>query len=261
MGIPHHNRALVHRGTHAVRDNPVARKVAAANHIAGAGGGNRQAFFGKETAAIAVRHKIRAGFGIGIGIVAVERVVLAVTPAPFTVQVYLVCRDVDDGLHRTFGRAHTFQQVHRAHDVRLIRFRRADIRHAHERLRRQVQDNLRPGFVKRFLQGVPVAHVPGDGVDMPLQACQREKVRIGWRGERIARDVRAGQGKHVAHPGALEPGVAGEEHTLPAVKRKIHGSVLPHFPRSFATFPNFFEHFFFSCIIHALPKPRMTITH
>ena len=55
--------------------------------------------------------------------------------------------------------------------------------------------------------------------------------------------------------------MTGEKYALSAVKRKIHGSVLPHFPGSFALRPYIFQQSLFAHGVHALPEALVLVGH
>jgi hypothetical protein len=54
----------------------------------------------EETVLIRMGHEFCAGFGIGIGIVTVQRLIFPIPPFPFPVLVYLICGDVQEGTYR-----------------------------------------------------------------------------------------------------------------------------------------------------------------
>ena len=85
-----------------VGDEAVGGPVAAADDVAGAGGGEGDCVLGKLATreiglAVGGGDDLGAGLGAGVGIVAAERIGLAVGPEPFLVLVALVGGDDDDG--------------------------------------------------------------------------------------------------------------------------------------------------------------------
>ena len=69
--VPHHDLFFCCHGTHAVRNDPVVRKVPAADDITRACGRNRAVSIRKEGFLVAVCYQFRAGFAVGVRIVAI----------------------------------------------------------------------------------------------------------------------------------------------------------------------------------------------
>ena len=171
-----------------------------------------------------MRRQLRAALAVGVGVETVQRLVLAVAPGPLVVVVDLVGGDVQHRAGRSallLGQPHTFQQVDRTHNVRLIGVARVLVAVAHDGLRGQVQHNVGLRRVKSGLQRVKVADVADDAVHLVLDAGDGEKVRLRRRLQAVARDLGPGHQQHLAEPAALEAGVTGDEHPLAAVKFRI----------------------------------------
>ena len=66
--VAHDDGLLFLGGADTVRQDPVPRKVAAADHVAGPRGGNRRCAAGKETVLVAVCHQLGTGFAVGVGV-------------------------------------------------------------------------------------------------------------------------------------------------------------------------------------------------
>ena len=64
----------------AVGNNAVVREVSAPDHISGTCGGDGRLTVRKEGATVTVRHQLRTGFAVGIGVKAVQRIRLPVSP-------------------------------------------------------------------------------------------------------------------------------------------------------------------------------------
>ena len=77
-------------GANAVRDDPVPGKIAAADDVAGSQGADRNAHGGEKTLLIAVGGDVRAGFGVGIRVITVQRLVLSIAFFPLLVLINLV---------------------------------------------------------------------------------------------------------------------------------------------------------------------------
>ena len=94
-------------------------------------------------------HQLRTGFAIGIRIIAVQRVIFAVTVLPFLIFINLVRRHIDERADG-FTLSGAFQHMNRTHDIRRIRADRIPVRLAHDRLRCQVEYNLRLRLIKHL---------------------------------------------------------------------------------------------------------------
>ena len=79
---------------YTVGDNPICCKIAAADDISCAGGGNGAASVLKKGLFIAVGHKFGAGFTVGIGVIAVQIVTFPVAVFPLFIFINLIRGDV-----------------------------------------------------------------------------------------------------------------------------------------------------------------------
>ena len=94
-------------------------------------------------------HQLRTGFAIGIRIIAVQRVIFAVTVLPFLIFINLVRRHIDERADG-FTLSGAFQHMNRTHDIRRIRADRIPVRLAHNRLRCQMEYNLWLRLIKHL---------------------------------------------------------------------------------------------------------------
>ena len=90
IGIPYGHRLSFYRRPDTVRHNPVIGEVSAADDISGPAGGDSAPSIMKKGFFIAVRHQFRAGFAVGIRIIAVQPVVFPVSVLPLHIFINLV---------------------------------------------------------------------------------------------------------------------------------------------------------------------------
>ena len=131
------NGLLVRRRTDAVRDDAVPGEVAAADDIARPGRGNGGPSVLEKAALVAVGHQLRAGLGVGVGVVAVQRLVLPITPGPLLILIHFIRGHVQKGLDAGMG-PHALQNVDRTHNVGLVGIDRLLIAGPHDGLGGQV---------------------------------------------------------------------------------------------------------------------------
>ena len=204
------------------RHQLVRRPVAAADHVARARRGHRDAVLGpplrrEEGGDEGLRHQLRAGLAVRVRIAPAQRLVLAVAPEPALVVIDLVGGDVDQRQRpRQAGAAHRLEQVRGAHHVGRVGAQRIGIRVQHHRLRGHVQQHLGREVAHRRRQRRGVAHVAGDGAQVGADAGQIEQAGRGRRRQREAQHLGAEPVQQQPQPGALEAGVAGQHHPAAA---------------------------------------------
>ena len=127
-------------GVDQVRQEAVRADISAADHVARScdpGGGPRERMRPR------LREEVGHGLGRAVGIVAPQRVSLAVAPDLVLVPVDLVRGDDQRGLHG-IDALHAGKHVHRAVHVGGHRRLRIAVGLAHERLGREVHDHVGP---------------------------------------------------------------------------------------------------------------------
>ena len=86
--------------------------------------------------------------------------------------VHLVRRDIYKAAHAAEF-AGAFEEIDRAHNVRLVGIGGVGIPRADDRLRREVKDDLRLRLAKRPLRRGGIAHIAEHGTHVPLYARER----------------------------------------------------------------------------------------
>ena len=87
-----------------------------------------------------------------------------------------------------------------------------------------MQHQLRLGLVEHLHQVGQVPHVADDAGHAVLHTRQREQIGLGGGLQRVARQNRPGVHQDPAHPRALKPGVAGDQHPLTFIEAQVHQS-------------------------------------
>src|SRR5690606_22356884 len=118
--------------------------------------------------------------------------------------------------------AQRVEQVHRAHDVGRIGADRVGEGVAHDRLRRQVHDDLRPAARDGAGERVGVADVADHALDVVAEGDRPEQIRIGRWGQGIAGDAGAEAREPQAEPAADEAGVTRDEDPAAAPERVLY---------------------------------------
>ena len=104
------------------------------------------------------------------------------------------------------------KHVNRADHVGLKRLHRFGEGLAHERLRRHVDDHLRRGRGHRCRDRLSLAYVALDALDALTHVRKLEQRRSGHAVHREAGHSSSERLQPEGEPGALETGVAGEQH-------------------------------------------------
>ena len=220
--IPDGHRLAGRGCAHHVRYEAVLAEVAAADHVAGTRGCHAWPLGrGEERAAVGEGHELGAGLAARVGVLAPERLVLAVAPLPAAVQVALVARHHH---HRADRRhlPHAVEHVHRAHHVDRVGGARLLVRPADDWLRGEVQHHLGVCLADGRHDRLPIAHVALDRAD-PL-AHRRKLVQRRPRAERPreAHYLRPHRPKPQRQPRALEAVVPGDEHAPARPEARIY---------------------------------------
>ena len=226
-----------------VRDDAVLCPVAPADDVAGAGGGDADAWRLARArrveigAAIGGDGQLGGGLAGAVGVVAAKGVVFTIGAEPLAVFIALIGGDEDRGADAVAGLvarlepAQGVEQMHSAHDVGGVGLDRLAVGQAHQGLRGQMEDDIRLGDEDALRQGVAVADVQ----DVMFQAFGKPKL-VKERGLGVGRqgdtdDAGAEHEQPFAEPGAFEAGVAGNQYRFAMVGpgqllvQTRHGSV------------------------------------
>ena len=216
--VAHNDWLSLHRCADAVRDDAVAGKIPAADHIARPRRADRGITVLKEAVDIAVCRQLRTALAIGVRIIPVQRLVLPVTPAPLVVVIDLIGGDIHHRPHRRACGAHAFQQVDRAHDVGFICIRRLLVACPHNGLRGEMQHDFRLCRLKRGFQSYPISHIAANIRHGVVQSGEIKQVRLRRRIKAVACHDGPGIDQRAAHPRAFETGVAGDKDPFASIK-------------------------------------------
>ena len=216
-----HRPALAPRSG-AVRDDAVRRPVAA-DDVPGARGGaiGRVHGVGKKGLEIGMRDDLRAALGGAVGIIAAQMIGFPIAPHPLVIAVGLVAGDAHHRLHGRHG-PHGLKHVEGAQSVDLDGGSRIFVGGANERLRRQMEHDLRLEIAHGLGERLAVPHVAPIVADARPKADHVEMRRRGRHGVRKAGDFRAHVQQPRRQPRALESGVPGDEHPAACIDMTKH---------------------------------------
>ena len=200
-----------------VGDDPVIGKVAAAYDIARSGCGHPTPVIAEKRFYIAVGHQLRAGFAVGVGIIAVQVVALPVTVLPLLIFINLVRGHVETGPYRP-GQPDALQHINGSHDIGLVGADRIFVGIPHNGLGSQVKHNLRLCLFKNLLQMLQIPDIAYDAVHPGVESCPIEQVGACGRLLGISRNYGAHIHENPAQPGPLKPCMACDQHPPPPVK-------------------------------------------
>ena len=102
--------------------------------------------------------------------------------------------------------------MHRPHNIGGISFDWINIRAAHQRLRRRVDDDVRRGLAHGIGQYGAIADVADDGCHALSHLRHLKQARVGGRLQRIAGNVCTELLLPQAQPASLKAGVAGNKY-------------------------------------------------
>ena len=166
----------------------------------------------KYDAAVRRRDQLLRRLARTVRILPAERIVFAIRRPRRARRVAFVGGHDDDGAHGV-ARAHGVEDGRRAARVRLERRARLRVRRAHDRLRREVEDDVGAEPLHRAADGVRIANVGDRRVDDLAEAQRFEQAwAAGLRRERIPGDGRAVAHEPPRKPRAFESRVAGDQH-------------------------------------------------
>jgi hypothetical protein len=189
---PHRVRRADHRRlarlerADQIGHQPVERPVAAADHVAGAHGGEQRAALRREVGTPIRRDRqLGRALAAAVGVVSAHRVGLAIGPDPFAILVAFVGGDADQRADAA-DLPRRFHDVYRAHHVGGVGLDRLLVGEADQGLRGEMEDHLRLHPRDRRVDGRIIADVALFVIDQIGDACRFEQARIGRRGEREA---------------------------------------------------------------------------
>ena len=212
-GVAHGDGLAGLEGAHGIGDDAVFGPVAAADDIAGAGAGDADAVAFEERFAPGGDGEFGAGLARAVGIVAAERVFLAIAVVPLAVFVALVRGDEDGGAG--LGEfAQGLEHVDGAEHIGLPGLDRQAVGAAHEWLRGEVKDEIGVRLTDRVADGHWIADVAENVADARLERELLEKRGGGVRRKREAVDVGAQGQEPFGEPASLEARDAGDPDVL-----------------------------------------------
>ena len=229
VGHAQDRAAPLRPGAHDVGDDAILGIVAPANDVAAARDDQPNAARGEIGRSESARDHFRGRLGSGIGIPAAERIVLFEGHIEFVVVVDLVGGDDEHALQ---GRpaAQRREQVGEAEDVDGDGLHRIGDGAAHQRLGGVMQYDFGIGGGHRRGDRLRRAQIADARVEIGADAGEFEqrRVRLGRQGE--AGCPRAEPPQPQRGPGALEAGVAGQQHAAAAPEigrgeRRAHAHV------------------------------------
>ena len=221
VGIPYADFFSGFHGANTIGNDAVARKISAADDITGTGGRDGNVPVRKKTVDVTVRYQFGTGFGVRVRVEAVERLVLAVAPAPLVVLVDLVGRNVENAFDTRIP-THTLHEVDRPHDVRSIGAARVFVALADDGLRGKMQYDFGLRLRENGLQPFKVADVGDDAFHPVRQSRKVEQVWFCRRFQAVAGNCSSGIYEHPAKPCALESRMPGYKDALVSVERQLH---------------------------------------
>ena len=204
---------------HRVRNQAVLAPVAAADDVAGARGGHGDALRLQESAPIARRDQLGRGLARAVGIVAAQRVALAVGIRPLAVEIDLVGghHDRDAAVGHSAQRV---EQVRGSHRVGREGRERVAVAGADQRLRSQMEDELGPRLAHRGGDRRGVAQIDDLARDRRVEIDEPVERRLVGR-QCNPGDLGAEATQPEREPRSLEAGVAGEDDALAAPERAV----------------------------------------
>ena len=185
------DRLVSRHRTNEVRNDPVSRPVAAADDIAAscirdqdavAALGQRRAIGGCD--------QFGAGFGSAVGILAAERVLLAIAPHPILVAINLVGGDADDGLD-VWHEPRRLEHMRGAQRIGRESLDRIGKGFRNQRLRGKMDDDRRPMPLNSGPNGSEIADIADGRYDAVGNIGRNKQAGLGRRRERETRRRRS----------------------------------------------------------------------
>ena len=166
--IPEYQRAAALCRPDTVGDNAVRREITASDHISRSRRADCDALLLQERTDVAVGHQLRAGFGVGIRIIAIQPVRLHETGPLLAVLIDLVGSDVQEGADAG-ALPHAFTDVHCAHDVCSVGHHRFPVGKADNGLGRHVQHEFRLRLAEHLHKMSQIPDIARHGTHSVLQ--------------------------------------------------------------------------------------------
>ncbi len=172
----------------------------------------------EEGGTVTVHDDLRRTLAGTIWVIPTHGIVLTICIYPFVVLVAFIA-GYDDTGSNPFAGSDRLQQVDRAHDIRPERVHRVLIGPSHQRLGRQMEDDVRLERAEVFLEIGEIVDIPYCALHPSLQVQRPKETWLLSRLEGIAVDLRPQMLEPGCQPTSLEPGMAGEKYPLPPYKR------------------------------------------
>ena len=162
-------------------------------------------------------YQLGTGLAVRVGIIPVQRIALPISILPLPVFIHLVRGHIE---HRTYrgGKPHTFQQVHRTHNIGFIGIHRILIGIPHNGLCCQMNHQLRLYPVKHLPQMFQIPDITDHRINPILQSGYPKKCRFGRRLQRISCYLCPSQSQNPAQPAPLKPCMPCHQYPLPLIK-------------------------------------------
>ena len=217
-----------HRCADTVGDDAVGRKVAAPDHVARACRRKPHSAAREEALPITMGGDLRTALARRIRIIAQERLILAVAPRPLLILIDLIRRHHEC---RTNGVrcADTFKDIDCPHHICRERLHGLAVTRPHNRLRREVKDDLRPRRGKRASKCIGIAHIAAQIAQLLQNAKPTERLpsalrrRIECKSCHLCPRPEEQEGK----PHALKACMSREEDTLSPIETQIFHNIFP----------------------------------
>ena len=123
----------------------------------------------KKLFLIALRYQLRTALAIGIEIKAVQWFIFSIPPRPFLIFINLIRGNIHKGFYAV-TLSYTLQHICDSHNIGAICSYGIAITFQHNRLNRQVKNNLRLGFVKNLLQSSQISHIANNRIHTSFSA-------------------------------------------------------------------------------------------
>ena len=214
--VPHGNRLALRKRTHGIGYDAILRPVAAADYVARTRARHpyRRSRRAEEGAAIRGNHDLARALRRTVGIVAAEGICFPERAALLIILIDLIGGDAH---HRDLmaNPPRRLQHVDRAHHIRFEGLRRLLIREPHERLRREMENEIGLHAAHRAHEQIEIAHIADRmGCDSlrELQLVEEARPRGRFKGETM--HLRAEREQPLAQPRALEARMPRNENPL-----------------------------------------------
>lgn len=203
-----------------IGNDPVLGIVSAADHVAAARCGQADALLAEISLAIGPHDHLGRRLGRGIRVLAAERRALVESRAALVIGVDLVRGD-DENCRDLGALPQRLENMGRAHHVGRESVAGIGDRGAHQRPRRQMQDDFGSGGAHSSAHGSLIPEVAEGTRAVFADMRQFEQCGAGGGRKGEAIDLRAHRAQPKRQPAALEPRVTGQEHAPAGPERWI----------------------------------------